>query len=165
MILKGRGGSEGEIGARLRREFKKNGIDADRLIFADRSGLKDYYRTLVDIDIVLDTFPFTGGVTTADALWMGTPVISRKGIDTLVSYQGESILRNSNMENFIAENESIYIEKAIAFASDIRKSNITRFEILNLVRSSPLYNISQFANNLEKALQDMWDQKILKNAG
>ena len=96
---------------------------------------------------------------------MGTPVIGRKGIDTLVSYQGESILRSANMENFIAENESIYIEKAIAFSSDIRKSNITRHEILNLVRSSPLFNISQFAKNLEKALLDMWDQKTLKNVG
>ena len=164
MILKGRGGSEGKVGARISRQFKKNGVDGDRLIFADRSGLKDYYRTLIDIDIVLDTFPFTGGVTTADALWMGTPVIGRKGIDTLVSYQGESILRNSNMEKFIAENESIYIEKAIAFASDIRKSNITRREILNLVRSSPLFNISEFAINLQEALRDMWDQKSLKNA-
>ena len=165
MILKGRGGSEGEVGARISRQFKKHGVDGDRLIFTHRSGLKDYYRTLTDIDIVLDTFPFTGGVTTADALWMGTPVIGRKGIDTLVSYQGESILRSANMENFIAENESIYIEKAIAFSSDIRKSNITRHEILNLVRSSPLFNISQFAKNLEKALLDMWDQKTLKNVG
>ena len=165
MILKGRGGSEGKVGDRIREQFKKHGTDVDRLIFTDRSSLKDYYRTLVDIDIVLDTFPFTGGVTTADALWMGTPVIGRKGIDTLVSYQGESILRNSNMEKFIAEDESNYIEKAIAVASDIRKSNITRFEILNSVRSSPLFDTSQFAKDLEKALLDMWDQKTMKNAG
>ncbi|MDG1987048.1 MAG: hypothetical protein P8J18_03655, partial [Halieaceae bacterium] len=164
MILKGRGGSEGKVGARIREQFEKHGIDIDRLIFTDRSDLKDYYRTLVDIDIVLDTFPFTGGVTTADALWMGTPVIGRKGIDTLVSYQGESILRNSNMEKFIAEDESIYIKKAIAVASDIRKSNITRFEILNSVRSSPLFDIRKYAKNLETALLDMWHQKTMKNA-
>ena len=163
MILKGRGGFEGKVGKRIREQFKKNGVNIDRLVFKDRSGLKDYYKTLTEIDIILDTFPFTGGVTTADALWMGTPVIGRKGIDTLVSFQGESILRNANMEILIAENESDYIEKAISFASDIRQLNVTRPEILKSVRSSPLFDVGQFAKNLEKALLDMWDSGASKS--
>ena len=94
---------------------------------------------------------------------MGTPVIGRRGTDTLVSFQGESILRNANMDMLIAESEADYIKKAIFFASEIRESKITRAEILHSVRNSPLFNLNIFARNLERALHDMWNRKTLKD--
>ncbi len=78
--------------------------------------MAEYFSVLKKIDIVLDTFPFNGGVTTADALWMGTPVLSMKGRETLVSFQGESILRNAQMEDWIALNDVEYIKKAVTDA-------------------------------------------------
>ena len=166
MLLKGRGGDNGEVGQRILKQFNAQGIKAERLIFQDRSNLGDYLKVLSEVDIVLDTFPFTGGVTTTDALWLGTPVLGRIGRDTLVSYQGESILRNANMEDWIAKNEDDYIKKAISVASDSEQlSALRRGEETRSIKKSPLFDINRFAKNFECALLEMWDRRASKDFG
>ena len=67
------------------------------------------------IDLCLDTFPFNGVTTTFEALWKNVPVITKTGYN-FNSRCGESILKNANIDNFIATSNEDYIEKAVFYA-------------------------------------------------
>jgi len=70
---------QGPIRDGLIRDFEKAGIAAGRIATFPRVGSADYFRSFNDVDVALDTTPYSGGTTTCDALWMGVPVITVPG--------------------------------------------------------------------------------------
>ena len=110
------------------------------------------------IDLCLDTFPFTGVTTTFEALWKNVPVITKAGYN-FNSRCGESILRNANIENFIATNNEDYIEKAVYYASNINELDNIRKILFNKIKETPLFNTKEFCNDFCEALENM--QKII----
>ena len=114
-------------------KFKKYGVDNSIVIY-DRShysDLKDHLDLYECVDIALDTFPYNGVTTTFEALWKGVPVIVLKGYN-FNSRCGESILKNANLDFFLASNEEEYIEKAIYLSNNVEKLENERKKIYNL---------------------------------
>ena len=75
--------------------------------------------------MALDSFPYGGGTTTCDALWMGVPVVSLAG-QTAVGRGGVSILSNLGLPELIASNPEEYVRIAIELAQDLsRLSELT----------------------------------------
>lgn len=106
-----------EDGKMLARErLERAGFDVDRVEL--RGFSSDYLQQYNDVDIALDTFPYVGGMTTFEALYMGVPVISRYG-----SRHGErlgySLLCNAGVDMLTADNDSEYVAKAAALASEV----------------------------------------------
>ena len=106
----------------------------------------------------LDTFPFTGVTTTFEALWKNVPVITKAGYN-FNSRCGESILRNADIENFIAINNEDYIEKAVFYANNINELDYTRKKLFNNINETPLFDTKGFTNDFCEALENM--QKIV----
>src|ERR1035438_10872217 len=77
------------------------GIDPGRVSTLARLGRADYWRQFAGVDIALDPFPYSGGATTCDTLWMGVPVVTLAG-DYGFSRSGVSILANTGMHQLIA---------------------------------------------------------------
>ena len=77
----------------------QQGISPERLTFADMLPMAEYFRLYHHIDVALDPFPYGGGTTTCDALWMGVPVVSLAG-QTAVGRGGLSILSNVGFAGF-----------------------------------------------------------------
>ena len=75
----------------------------------------DYLEQYADIDIALDTFPYTGGVTTCEALYMGVPVITKAG-GTHGSRFSTSILENAGLSQLVARGDMEYVRKAVELA-------------------------------------------------
>lgn len=115
----------------------------------------DYLVEYNDIDIALDTYPYTGGVTTCEALYMGVPVItlcgSRHG-----SRFGYSILKNINLEKCIAYSQEEYISKAMDLANDIDCLRHLRERLRCEMKQSPLMNSKQYMENIERFYQQIW---------
>src|SRR5207302_3330957 len=82
--------------------FTKLGVASDRLELVYRLPAAEYFEAYQPIDLALDPFPFNGGVTTCDALWMGVPVLTVAGKDYR-SRQGVSILNNLGLPEFAAD--------------------------------------------------------------
>ena len=102
----------------------------------------------------MDTFPFNGVTTTIEALWKNVPVITKAGFN-FNSRCGESILKNANIEDFIATNNGDYINKAVFYANNIDKLEDVRKKLFEEVEKSSLFNTKEFSNAFCKALNDM----------
>jgi protein O-GlcNAc transferase len=63
------------------------------------------------VDIMLDTFPYHGTTTTAEALWMGVPTVTLAG-QTHVSRVGASLLQNAGLPELVARDPTEYIRIA-----------------------------------------------------
>jgi predicted O-linked N-acetylglucosamine transferase (SPINDLY family) len=131
------------------------GIDEDRLIFEATVGRSAALNSYNKIDIALDTFPYPGGTTSFEALWMGVPVLTMRGNDFL-SHLGESVMNNAGLPDWIAEDEGDYVTKAIALAGNLDDLENLRSNLRTNVLASPLYDIPLFARNFEAALWGMW---------
>jgi len=137
--------------------FAAHGIGADRLLLEGYSERASYFAAYNRVDISLDPFPFTGATTSIDGIWMGVPLITRRG-DRLVAHQGESILHNLAMVDWIADNDEAYIAQAVARANDLANLAELRGQLRARLLASPLCDAPRFARDLEHALRGMWQR-------
>lgn len=131
------------------------GIDPERVALHERCARADYLLAYHDVDIILDTFPFPGGTTTCEALWMGVPTLTKHGA-TMIARQGASILTAAGLPEWIAQDEHAYIEKALAFARDIPALARLRQNLRAQVSTSLLFDAPQFAEKLTELLFTLW---------
>jgi predicted O-linked N-acetylglucosamine transferase (SPINDLY family) len=138
--------------------FAAHGIGAERLLFEGDSEREEYFAAYNRVDIALDPFPFTGATTTIEGVWMGVPVLTRRG-DRLVAHQGESILHNLALTDWIAADDAAYVAQAVARASDLDSLGKLRSQLRSRLLASPLCDAALFARNLELAFRGMWQQR------
>lgn len=135
--------------------FEKKGI-LNKVIFKNRSNnFEEHINLYKDIDLCLDTFPYTGVTTTCEALWMNVPVISMEGFN-FNSRCGESILINSDLKDLVAKNKDDYISKVVSFANDPDKLEKTRKFIFDEVLKTNTFNTKRFAANFWKSILDTY---------
>jgi predicted O-linked N-acetylglucosamine transferase (SPINDLY family) len=148
--------SEQLVRKRLLTRFEKAGIAPQRLDLREGSNHDAMLSEYGDIDIALDTFPFNGGMTTLEALWMGVPVVTIAG-DTVVSRQTVSVLANLGLEHELAfADVAAYIAGAVALASDVQRLATLRQQLRPRMADSPLRDAAQFTRDLEALYRRMW---------
>jgi predicted O-linked N-acetylglucosamine transferase (SPINDLY family) len=135
--------------------MRREGIEPERVGFTDRVPLLDYFCLYQGIDIALDTFPYAGGTTTCDALWMGVPVVSLRG-KTAVGRGGVSILSNVGLTDWIAEEPGHYVSIAREMSADLPRLGELRGSLRGRMRGSPLMDGAGFARDVENAYREMW---------
>lgn len=96
----------------------KQGMDRQRLILYPRMGLQDYLCLHHRVDLLLDTYPYSGGTTTHYGLWMGVPTLTLAG-PTLPSRQGASHLCAMGLDAFVATDQETYVSRAVAWANQL----------------------------------------------
>ena len=139
--------------------FAAQGIDSKRISLEGWENRQKYLAAYNKIDITLDPFPFTGGTTSVESLWMGVPLVTLAG-STLISRQGVGVLMNAGLPDWIANDEEEYLAKTVLFASDLDKLATLRAGLRSQVLASPLFDAPRFARNIENVLWKMWDQWV-----
>ena len=135
--------------------FRRNGINSEQLILLGRTNRREHMATYNAIDIALDPFPYGGGITTLEALWMGVQVISEAG-NRWVSRVGSSILSVVGLPDMVARSRSEYVDKAVNLAGDPESLASLRRNNRILLKSSPICDISRFTKALEDRYQEKW---------
>jgi predicted O-linked N-acetylglucosamine transferase (SPINDLY family) len=131
--------------------LKSAGIEIERVDLFGGVPRAEYLASYADVDVVLDTYPFPGGTTTAEALWMGVPTVTLTG-NTLLERQGESMLRCAGLADWVAKSEQEYIELAVNKVADLGQLGKLRAALRSTVLASPLFDGVRFARNLEDTL-------------
>ncbi|MFN7932039.1 MAG: tetratricopeptide repeat protein [Bryobacteraceae bacterium] len=139
--------------------FAKEGIHRHRVDLLGSSPHPEMLAAYSLIDIALDPFPYNGGTTTCEALWMGVPVITQAG-DRFVSRVGATILTNAGFPAWVTHSPEQYIEQAAALASDSEALARIRTTLRGAVQHSTLGNTTQFTRRWEHALRMVWRQWV-----
>ena len=135
--------------------FAEQNIAPTRLHFVSGLPTQEYFGTYQQIDVALDPFPYGGGTTTCDALWMGVPVVSLAG-QTAVGRGGVSILSNVGLPELVAADTEEYLGIAVGLAQDLSRLSRLRATLRNRMQASPLMDAPRFARNVEAAYREMW---------
>ena len=134
--------------------FLDHKIKINQLIFegsCERNNLLDKYNS---IDIALDTFPYNGGTTTLEAIWMCVPVLTKRG-NSFLSKCGESININLGLTDWICNDDTEYIKKAVEMSQDINKLQSVKNYLLNNRKNFKIFDGKDFANDLATAFKKM----------
>ncbi|MBF0159205.1 MAG: hypothetical protein HQL58_06740, partial [Magnetococcales bacterium] len=108
-----------------------------------------------EIDIALDTWPYSGGVTTLEALWMGVPVITRTG-HTFAGRHTTSYLNMIGHGHLVTDSMEHYIQRAVDLGSHPDQIETLRHCLRADIKKSPLLRHADFARALEEGYRMMW---------
>ena len=158
LLLKTKQLNDPGVCAATRKRFAACGITSDRLLLEGSAPRAELLGAYNRVDIALDPFPYPGGTTSVEGLWMGVPVITRRG-DSFLSHIGESIAHNVGLADWIAANDDDYVAKAALHASDPARLTALRTTLRRQVLASPLFDAPRFARHLEEALWGMWERR------
>ena len=155
LVLKTHQLSDGPTAGRFLGCFAELGVAGERIELRGSSGHRAFMGQYGDIDIVLDPFPYSGGLTTCEALWMGVPTVTLPG-ETFASRHSLSHMSNAGLADWVTGSVEEYIEMAVARAADIPALAALRAGLREMVRQSPLCDAPRFGRNLGAALRETW---------
>jgi predicted O-linked N-acetylglucosamine transferase (SPINDLY family) len=135
--------------------FEQNSVASNRIILEYEVERIKLIKSYSHIDIALDTFPYNGGTTSFELSWMCVPLLTMKG-DKFISKCGESINYNLNMKDWIADNDSEYIKKAVFFSKNIEELQKVKKKLIDCSRKSDLFNMNRFAKEFSENLINIY---------
>jgi len=162
LLLKSKNLGEPIEQERIRTLFGKLGLEDSRLeLHGHSASIDEHLGRYHDVDIALDTFPYTGCTTTADALWMGVPVLTVAG-QSMVSRQAAAVLAGADRGNWICETAEEMALKAKRIIED--KGQLTRIRMgqRESLHCTALMDPKGLAEALEKSFRRWW-QEWLEN--
>jgi predicted O-linked N-acetylglucosamine transferase (SPINDLY family) len=134
--------------------FASCGIPQERLEFEGAASRDRYFAAYHRVDIALDPFPYTGGTTTVESLWMGVPVLTL-AVESFLSRQGAGLLTNAGLPQWVAQSRREYVAIAIREASDLQHLEALRQRLRQQVEKSPVMDGPRFARHLVTALREI----------
>jgi predicted O-linked N-acetylglucosamine transferase (SPINDLY family) len=132
----------------------QHGIDTTRVVMRNSENIFD---GLGDIDILLDSFPHSGGTMLFDAIWMGVPALTLAS-PRPVGRIGTSLMTNLGLPEWVAQDEQEYEDKAVSFAQDITSLASLRSGMRARMQASPVMDEKGFARDMENAFETMWQR-------
>jgi predicted O-linked N-acetylglucosamine transferase (SPINDLY family) len=139
----------------LREAALRDGVAAERLVFAPIRPLAEHLPRYALADLVLDTFPYTSHTTGSDALWAGCPMVTSLG-ETFASRVAASLLVNARLDALIAKSLPEYEALALALARDEPRLEALRRCLRERRDALPLFDSPRFVRGLEAAYARMW---------
>ena len=158
LLLKSKNLGEAVEQARVRELFSELGLAPERLELRGHSPtIEAHLASYADVDVALDTYPYTGCTTTADALWMGVPVLTVAGT-SMVSRQAAAVLAGVGCSQWICGSGAEMATKAAALAADADALLVQRQRQRAQMAGSALMNHGELARATEQAFRAWWHQ-------
>lgn len=133
----------------------EQGIGPERAVLMGGTSHRDHLAAYGQVDIALDPFPRNGGISTAEALWMGVPVIALRG-HSLPGRVSASLLEAAGCGAWVAETRDDYLRLPLTILSNLPDMVRTRAELRGRMASSPLGNVRAYTAMVERVYRAMW---------
>lgn len=151
LVLKDAILSEEASRARLRDRLARCGIDPAKVELLRGTSRAENYADYARLDVALDPFPYGGGLTTLDALWMGVPLVTLRG-RTIQGRLSASILTAIGRSDWIAESPEDYIALVERLLADPRAGDGLR----ESMRRSAVGDAAAYARAVEARYREIW---------
>jgi predicted O-linked N-acetylglucosamine transferase (SPINDLY family) len=155
LLLKDFALADDGLKARLRQQFAQQGIESGRLLLEGPSSQIETMASYARVDLALDTQPYSGGLTTCEALWMGVPVVTFPG-QTFAGRHSTSHMHNAGYEQFVARDLAGYIELAASWPARLDELAAIRRSMRQRTGHSKLCDAPAFAEGLSSQLCQAW---------
>jgi predicted O-linked N-acetylglucosamine transferase (SPINDLY family) len=157
LVLRTHGLGEPATRARTAARLAAAGLPMQRVALEGGVPHRELMAAYGGIDIALDPFPYTGGLTVCEALWMGVPVLAMAG-DSFCARHALSHLSNVGLGDWVAGDVDAYVAQAIARAQDVPALAALRAGMRERVAASPLTDAARFSRGLAAALRHAWGE-------
>ena len=135
----------------------KSGIAAERLLFEGQSKHQALLETYNRIDIALDPWPYSGGLTTCEAMLMGVPVVTLPG-PTFAGRHSATHLVNAGMPELVVNSWDEYRKRVIELASDLNSLSTIRTHLRDVLLQSPVCDGPRFGKHFTTAMRAIWQR-------
>jgi len=142
---------------RILDQFGARGVEGSRLTLEGKSPHSELLARYNDVDIALDTFPYSGGLTTCEAVWMGVPVLTKPG-ETFAGRHSLSHLTNVGAADFVSDDLPDYVSKAVQLANDVPRLKGLRSGLRERMARSALCDGEKFATDFTSAMRLIWQE-------
>jgi predicted O-linked N-acetylglucosamine transferase (SPINDLY family) len=140
---------------RIVQALSERGVDPARLSFRGTLSLSEHLELVSQVDIALDSFPYSGQTTTCECLWMGVPVVTLAG-ERFASRVSAAILRRAGFDDWVAESVPEYVDIAVRKASTLSELSALRGSMRAQFSGSPVMDGARVARELEDAYRFAW---------
>lgn len=141
---------------RIASMFRQCGIGDDRLILREGTDQAHHLEAYNDVNIVLDCYPQTGGISTLEALWMGVPVVTYCHPVKPSGRWGRHMLENIGLSSLVLDTKEAYVATAAFLAERADQRNVLRRNLRQRVAGSPLCDVEDFQRGVAAAFDQMW---------
>ncbi len=136
----------------FRYRFRQQGGDIQRLRFVDNQEQNDLFSFFRQVDIVLDTFPYGGALSTLDAFYLGVPAVGRAGGRRI----SNSIYRVLGLESLLTDSDSAYVERVCELAQDSQQRQTYHQCLRPALLGSPNCQPEQRAQQIYQHFRQLW---------
>jgi predicted O-linked N-acetylglucosamine transferase (SPINDLY family) len=130
-------------------------VEAERVTVLGLTAHQEHLATHAEIDVMLDTFPQSGGITTLDAILMGVPVVTLLG-ERVPGRASASFLRTVGLDDLVAESAEAYVEVAARLAADRDRLVRERATLRERLLASPIGDVRAYTRHVEAAYRQLW---------
>lgn len=157
LLLKGAAYKTERAKERIWNVFTNSGIEKSRIILEGPESHRELLESYQRIDIALDPWPYSGGLTTCEALLMGVPVVTLPG-PTFAGRHSATHLTNAGMPELVVNSWEEYRQRVIELASDLPSLAVIRASLRQVFINSPVCDAPRFARHFHKALRAIWQR-------
>jgi protein O-GlcNAc transferase len=163
LILRYQGYEDPVVRQDFVQRFSNVGIEPSRIDFEGSTSYRDVLDTYNRVDIALDTYPYSGTMTTMEALWMGVPVVTLAG-DRTLARQAAGQLSAAGLGELIADDTEAFVTVASSLARNVGRLANYRSSMRSCLSKSPLCDAVDLARALEVAYRTMWLNHLGRSA-
>lgn len=157
LLLKGGAFGNRELRGHVHAIMAAQGIAEERVLIEGPVGHKSLLDTYNRIDIALDPWPYSGGLTTCEALLMGVPVVTFPG-PTFAGRHSATHLVNAGLPELVVHSWARYQQRVIELASDLDSLKRIRSHLREVLMGSPVCDSQRFANHFGTAMRAIWQR-------
>jgi len=157
LLLKNAALASSAVREHVHRLFEAHGIGTGRIRLEGPANHFQFLQAYDDLDLALDTFPYSGGATTAEAIWQGVPVVTSGG-NRWASRTSASILCAANLNQFIGQSLDEYVIIAVRLANSPgqwKDLGELRHSMRSRLLASQLCDTRSFARNMERIYMEL----------
>lgn len=134
-------------------------IDPERVVIESTMSEEDHAQAIRNMDLVLDTFPVSMGLTALQCLEAGTPVLMLKNA---ASWCGETsaALGPTGLDTWIAPDKATYVARALQAIDTHQQRHILRASVQQALNTSPVRNKTAFVEGFQSALHHIWQEAV-----
>jgi predicted O-linked N-acetylglucosamine transferase (SPINDLY family) len=159
LLLKSFQYNSSDLRQRIKNTLNANGIDESRVQLEGPVGHGELLDAYNRVDIALDPWPYSGGLTTCEALIMGVPVVTLPG-ESFAGRHSATHLINAGLPELVVHNWDEYRARILSLVADVESLATIRANLRSTFLQSPVCNAKQFASHLGDALRAIWQRYL-----